>query len=210
MSALPASIDVIEEPRRAQVLLHPARLRLLEQLAEPGSAAGLARRLGLPRQRVNYHLRELEAQRLVEVVEEKRRGNCVERVYRRTGGAYAISSAALGSLGTTPEAIQDRFSAAYQIALASQAIRDLGMLQEGARAAGKRLPTFALETEVRFASPGERHAFAEELSAAVAALVAKYHDEDDPDGRVFRFHLGAYPRPHGSGDAAEDDGAAPA
>lgn len=196
-------VDVIDEPRRAQVLLHPARLELLEQLAEPGSAAGLARRLGLPRQRVNYHLRELEAQRLVEVVEESRRGNCVERVYRRTGGAYAISSAALGRLGSSPEDVQDRFSAAYQIALASRAIRDLGGLQEGARRAGKKLPTFALETEVRFASPETRHAFAEELSEAVAALVAKYHDDEAAGGRVFRFHVGAYPRPRADAETAE-------
>jgi len=189
-----ATVEVIEEPERAQALLHPARLRLLENLAEPSSAAGLARRLGLPRQRVNYHLRELEGQRLVELVEERRRGSCVERIYRRTGRAYVISTAALGRLGATPGEIQDRFSAGYQIALASQAVRDLGVLQAGAAAAGKKLPTFALETEVRFATAAQRHAFAEELTETVAALVRKYHDEAAPRGRTFRFYLGAHPR----------------
>lgn len=189
------AVDVIEDARRAQVLLHQTRLRLLEHLGEPGSAAALARKLDLPRQRVNYHLRELEGQRLIELVEEKRRGNATERIYRRTGSAYAISTAALGGLGASPAAIQDRFSSAYQIALASQAIRDLAVLQVSARAAGKKLPTFALAVEVRFASAAKRNEFAAELAADVADLVRKYHDEKAPKGRTFRFYLGAYPRP---------------
>lgn len=189
------AVDVIEEPRRAQVLLQEARLRLLENLAEPASAAALARRLDLPRQRINYHLRELLAHDLIELVEERRRGNVVERIYRRTAESYAISTAALGELGTSPKDIQDRFSSAYQIALASQAVRELATLRAGAKAAQKKLPTFALETEVRFASAAARSAFADELAAAIADLVRKHHDEKTKGGRVFRFYLGAYPRP---------------
>ena len=49
--------------------------------------------------------------------------------------------------------------------------------------------------DVRFASPKERHAFADELAAAVAGLVRKYHVDDAEGGRDFRFYLGAYPRP---------------
>lgn len=193
--AVAVDVDVIQEPRRAQALLQEARLRLLTNLAEPASAAALARKLDLPRQRVNYHLRELEAQKLVELVEERRRGNVVERIYRRTARSYAISTAALGGLGTSPEDIQDRFSSAYQIALASRAIRELATLRAGAEAAQKKLPTFALEVEVRFASAAARSEFAEELAAAVADLVRKHHDEKAKGGRWFRFHLGAYPRP---------------
>ncbi len=189
---MPIAVDVIADPKRAQVMLHSARLELLENLGEPSSAAALARQLGLPRQRVNYHLRELEGQKLIELVEERRKGSCVERVYQATGQSYAISTAALGRLGTMPDDIQDRFSSAYQIALASLAVRDLGQLQSGAQAAGKKLPTFAMEVEVRFASADQRNEFAEELAATVADLVRKYHDET---GREFRFYLGAYPRP---------------
>ncbi len=189
------AVDVVEETERAQALLHPARLELLGELSEPGSAATLARRLGQPRQRINYHLRELEAQRLIEVVEERRKGSVLERTYRRTGQAYTISTAALGRLGTTPEEVQDRFSSAYQIALASRAVRELGALQAGARAAGKLLPTLALDVEVRFASAEARQAFAQELSESVAALVAKHHDERSAGGRTFRFYMGSYQRP---------------
>lgn len=189
------AVDVIEEPRRAQVLLHQVRIELLENLAEPASAAALARRLDLPRQRINYHLRELEGQKLIELVEEKRKGNVTERIYQRTGESYAISTAALGNLGSRPDDIQDRFSSAFQIALASQAIRELATLQTGAAAARQKLPTFALEVLVRFASAEKRNAFAEELAGHVADLVRKYHDEKTPGGRDFRFYLGAYPKP---------------
>ena len=190
-----SDVDVIVETSRARALLHENRIELLEKLDEPASAAALARRLNLPRQRVNYHLRELEAHKLIELVEEKRKGNVTERVYRRAGSSYAISSAALGDLGSDPDLLRDRFSSAYQIALASRAVRDLAQLRTGAKAARKRLPTFALEVDVRFASASRRNEFADELAVQVADLVRKYHDEKAPRGREFRFYLGSYPRP---------------
>ena len=78
MPATPA-LDVIRRPDSAAALLDPVRQQLLAQLAEPDSAAGLARRLRLPRQRINYHLRALERAGLLELVEERRKGNCIER-----------------------------------------------------------------------------------------------------------------------------------
>lgn len=189
------TVDVVEDTRRAQVLLQDVRLELLEHLAEPASAAALARRLGLPRQRLNYHLRELEAHRLIELVEEKKKGTVTERIYRRTADGYAISTAALKGLGATPARTPDRFSSAYQIALASRAIQELARLRAGAEAAAQPLPTFALEVDVRFASAERRNEFAEELAASVADLVRRYHDDTAPEGRPFRFYLGAYPRP---------------
>ncbi|MEM7205857.1 MAG: helix-turn-helix domain-containing protein [Planctomycetota bacterium] len=189
------AVDIVREPERAQVMLDRTRLKLLDQLLEPKSAAGLARQLELPRQRVNYHLRELEAQRLIELVEERRRGSVTERFYRRTGQAYALSPATLGTLAVRPEQLQDRFSAAFQVALASRTIRELAELQAGAAEAKKVLPTFAIETEVRFGSPAARAAFAEELTEALAALVERHHDEAAADGRRYRLQLGAYPKP---------------
>jgi DNA-binding transcriptional ArsR family regulator len=192
------SVEVLEDAGRARSLLSPPRRAILESLDQPASAAELARRLEQPRQRVNYHLRELEQQALVELVEERRRGSVVECTWKRSAGAFAISPTAIGSLGgleQESELLQDRFSSAFQIALASRALRDLARLRAGARAAKKKLPTFALETEVRFASAAARSAFAEELAATVATLVQRYHDEQAPRGRSFRFYLGAYPRP---------------
>lgn len=190
-----ADLLVLEEPERARALLDRTRLSILEHLSEPLSAAALARRLGEPRQRLNYHLRELEARGLIELVEERVRGNASERIYRRRGASYVISSIALGALATSPDKVRDRFSSAYQIAVASQAIADLARLRDGAEAAGKALATLSLEVDVRFADAAARNAFASELTDALARLVAKHHDDSAPGGRVFKLYIGAYPRP---------------
>ena len=186
-------IDVITGPDQAVVALQRTRRLLLAHLAEPDSAAGLARRLGLPRQRLNYHLRELEREGLVELVEERRKGNCVERIVRATARAFVISPDALGVLGATPEEAADRFSSTYLVSAAARAMRDVAALQAGATRAGKRLSTFTLETDVRFATAEARAQFAEELANAVAALAARYHDDRNPRGRRFRVLAAIHP-----------------
>ena len=65
-------------------------------------------------------------------------------------------------------------------------------------AAGKKLPTFTLEVDVRFADPDARARFTEELAQAVADLVRRYHDAGAPSGRSFKLYLGAYPRRAGT------------
>jgi len=191
MSALP--IEVVQGPERAAALLDPIRLRILEGLAEPDSAAGVARRLGLPRQRVNYHLHELEKHELVRFVEERRKGNCVERIVRATARSYVVSPEALGTLGADPARVQDRFSLAYLVAVSARAINELAVLRERSERAGKKVATLTVDTEVRFANAAARQSFAEELTAAVTRLVAKYHDDKTTDGRAFRLVAGAYP-----------------
>jgi hypothetical protein len=196
MSAAPSSLPtlhVVRDPDKAAALLQPSRLAVLEHLKEPDSSTGVARKLGLPRQQVNYHLRELEKQGFIQFVEERRRGNCIERMVRATARSYLISPEALGKLGGTAEERRDRFSAAYLVAAAGRAIRDLAVLGVRAARAGKRLATLTLETEIRFRSAEERNAFAEELAAAVARLAARYHDEAAPGGRPFRLLAGCYP-----------------
>jgi len=194
-ASLAREVEVVDDAARAYSLLHPARLQLLTALSEPASPVELARRLGLPRQRVNYHLRELESHQLIERVDERRRGSIVERTYRRTGRSFAISSAALGPLGSDPADVQDRFSAAYQVALAARTVKELGQLENGARAADQRLASLALDGELRFATPDKRAAFAEDLTVAIADLVERYHDDRADGGRTFRLYVGAYPKP---------------
>ncbi|MGH9793243.1 MAG: ArsR/SmtB family transcription factor [Candidatus Acidiferrales bacterium] len=192
--AATANLDFIHDPSRAAVLLDPLRLRMVEQLqGEPDSASGLARRLKLPRQKLNYHLRELEKEGFVELVEERRKGNCIERVVRATARAYVIDPSIMGALGIDPAQFQDRFSSTYLVAVAAKTIRDVAALRQRAEKAGKRLATFTLQTEVRFATAADRAAFVEELTAHVARLAAKYHNEHAEGGRRFQFVLGAYP-----------------
>ena len=58
-------VEVIDDPAAAMMTLDPKRARLLAEMGEPVSAATLAARVGLPRQKVNYHLRALEKHGLV-------------------------------------------------------------------------------------------------------------------------------------------------
>ncbi len=196
-------LAVVRDSARAASLMDPMRVSLLERLAEPGSSSSLARELALPRQRVNYHLRELEKAGFVELVEERRKGNCVERLVQATARSYLISPEVLGSLGRPPSEQQDRFSAGYLIATAGRMLRELSEHVAGAAAARRRVATLTLESEIRFASAENRTAFAEELSTAVARIAAKYHDAKAPGGRTFRLMVGAYPaarKPHASNE----------
>jgi DNA-binding transcriptional ArsR family regulator len=192
-------IAVIEDPAAAEVSLDPVRARLLAELAEPMSATTLAARVRLPRQKVNYHLRALERHRLVELVEERRKGNCVERVLRATARSYVISPAALGSAQPDPGRAADRLSAQWLLALAARLVRDVGALltreSRGPDRAGepKRIATFALDTEVRFASARDRAEFTAKLANTFAALVAEYHDETADDGRPHRVLIALHP-----------------
>ncbi|HEY3164126.1 MAG TPA: helix-turn-helix domain-containing protein [Candidatus Limnocylindrales bacterium] len=186
-------ITVIESPAAAEASLDPIRSRLLAELATPGSASTLAVKIGLPRQQLNYHLRTLERHGLVELVEERRKGNMTERLLQATAASYVISPVALAAVQPDPERAPDRLSAFWLLALAARLVRDVGALLVGARKAGKRVATFALDGEIRFASVADRAAFAEELSHSVAALVAKYHDDAVAGGRTHRIVVAIHP-----------------
>jgi predicted ArsR family transcriptional regulator len=81
-------IQVIEDPAAATVALEPMRSRLLSELVVPASAATLATRVGLARQKVNYHLHALEAHGLVR--RKSGRPSPPDRVFR--AGSYRLSS----------------------------------------------------------------------------------------------------------------------
>src|SRR5215204_3828699 len=149
-------VAVIDDPAAAEVSLDPIRARLLAELAEPRSATMLAARVGLPRQKVNYHLHALERHGLVELVEERRKGNVNERLMRATAAAYVISPTALAAVAPDPDRSPDRLSARWLLALAARLVRDIGDLISGADRAGKRLATLGLDGTNRLASVAER------------------------------------------------------
>lgn len=188
-------LEVIDSPAAAMVALGPVRRRLLAELAEPASAATLAGRVGLSRQKVNYHLRTLEAHGLVRVVEERRWGGLTERVLAATAASYVVSPGAMGQAAIDPGRTSDRLSARYLVALAARIVREVADLERRADEKEKRLATLALDTEIRFRSAAERAAFTEELTTAVTALVSRYHDASAPDGRSHRLLIAAHPLP---------------
>jgi predicted transcriptional regulator len=188
-----STVRVVQDPSHAALLASPMRRRILESLAEPGSASTVARSLKVARQLVAYHLRRLEADGFVKLVREEQRRGCVERIVRRTTQYLVVSQDVLGAQAIDLHKIKDKFSSGYLIALASRMAQEVGEAQAAAERAGRPIATLSTEVEVRLRSPQEREAFANELLDAIARLVDKYHDADCQDGRTFRLVVGAHP-----------------
>ena len=146
-------VTVIEDPAAAEASLDPIRGRLLAELAVPGSASTLAARVGLTRQKCNYHLRALERHGLVELVEERRKGNCTERVFQATAASYVISPTALSAVAPDPSREPDQRSARWLLAVAGRLVREVGELITAASGAGKPLATLGIDSEVRSRPP---------------------------------------------------------
>jgi DNA-binding transcriptional ArsR family regulator len=186
-------IQVIEDPAAATVALEPMRSRLLSELSAPASAATLAERVGMARQKVNYHLNALEAHGLIKLAEERKWGGLTERLLVASAAAYVVSPSAMGLAAADPSRDMDKLSASYLIALGARVVREVGDLVRRATDSGKRFATLAVDAEVRFRSASERAAFSNELTDAVTRLVSKYHDASAPGGRMHRLVIVAHP-----------------
>ena len=202
-------VEVIEDPAAAAAALEPVRSRLLSELSEPASAASLAARLGIARQKVNYHLRSLEAHRLVRVVGKRQWGGLTERLLVASASSYMVSPKALGPAAADPGRQADALSASYVVALAARVVREVGTLLRRSTAVDKRLSTLAIDAEVRFRSPADRAAFSSELTEAVTKLVARYHDQTAPGGRAHRLVVVAHPLLHEPRETHTEESACP-
>lgn len=198
-------VEVIASPEAAVVALEPIRSRLLAEMVEPASAATLAARLGIARQKINYHVRALEAHHLVREAEIRHWGGLKERLLVASAGSYIVSPGALGPAAADPGRSANQLSASYLIALAGRVVREVGDLLRRSRAAGKQLATLSIDTEIRFASAAERAAFTRDLTEAVTALAARYHDLSAPNGRDHRLMVMAYPVPQQTPQQQEEE-----
>lgn len=186
----PRPSALLDDQDAAHLALAPIRRRILAALAEPGSAAGLAERLEMPRQKVGYHLRALEAAGLVQPAGERRKRGFTEKLFV-AAGAYVLDPALLQA-PPDPDAIQaqDRHASDHLIAAASTMVRDVARMRDAAAAEGSRLLTLTVEADMSFATPADFDAFSAQAADAVAALARKYAA---PSGRRFRLTLAAHP-----------------
>ncbi|QOY90557.1 ArsR/SmtB family transcription factor [Paludibaculum fermentans] len=188
-------VAVIDDPAAAAVALGPVRSRLLAELAEPASAATLAHRMGIARQKINYHLHALEAHNLIEVADKRQWGGLTERRMVATAASYVVSPAAMGPVAADPAKSADRLSASYLIALAARAIREVSNLLRRSQEVDKRLASLSVDTEIHFKSASDRADFTRELTTFVAGLAARYHDPVSPGARPHRVLILAHPLP---------------
>ena len=202
----PAACDtdfgiVRETAQAATLLYHPLRLKILAALLQPDSATGVARRMKLPRQTVNYHVRELARARFLVRAGRRQRRRLYEQCYVATARGYVLSPELLGKLAADPAQAADTLSAKYLLSLASKLQVELARSVELAPAAGKRIATLSFNTELRFDSPEQRTTFTEELQRAIVDVVHRHSspfslpDGSAAEGRPFRLIVGCYPMP---------------
>lgn len=184
-------LECVSEPRRAGVLLSSLRLRLLGLAREPASATELAGRLRLPRQRVNYHVRQLFGAGFLRRAGRRRKRNMIEQRYVASARAYVLTPDLMGPVAAGT--VEDRLSGAHLIALAARAQVETARALREASAQGKRLSTLSIESSFRFESAEQRQGFTRALQEAVAAVVSRHTSA--ATGRPYRLVLGCYPVP---------------
>jgi DNA-binding transcriptional ArsR family regulator len=195
---------LLAEPEKLRGALAPLRRALLSRLRTPASATELARELEVSRQKINYHLRRLEEAGLIELVEERQRRGCVERIMRARADAYVIDPSLMSDRSVPDGDVRegDRHAAEHLVAVASDTVREVTRMQAAADSARLRLLTFTLETEVRLAAPADLHGFTEALARAIASVVS---DFDRPGGRAYRVLGAGHPAQRVSTSKGDND-----
>jgi DNA-binding transcriptional ArsR family regulator len=207
MTLQPHVMEPVDEPARAELLLHPLRQRILTEARQASTAAEIARRLKLPAQKVNYHVRTLVEAGFLIPAGEGRKRNLVEKRYRASARSYLLTPKVLGSVSpddveapTEADRNADRFSATHLMGLTALLQTELSVWLDSVDAEVERVPTLSLDAEVGFASAEDRAAFAEALGDAIGEVIRKHTTPARAEGGSGRGHpyrlvLGCYPIP---------------
>jgi DNA-binding transcriptional ArsR family regulator len=185
---------VVESPEQAMALLNPLRAEILSRLAEPASAAEVARGINEIPQRVNYHLKALEKVGLVRRVGSRQVRNLVEVLYLAIARTYILSEG-LNWPGQTVQQMKDQGSLSHLVHTAERIKRDALLLMERSDQQ-EEIPSATLDTRIQLASAEQRGAFVEEYVQLVNQLVEKYQTTTDGQ-ETYQVILAVYPKEGG-------------
>ena len=185
-----SSVFTVGDPETLQALSHPTRVAILEALRAPSSAAGVARAIGQPRQRVNYHLKELEQAGLVERTGEERTGNFVSSLYRSVARSFVVSPKVAWSDPRRVDALRRQHSLETLVELGELLQRDAADLLDRAAFDGEEIASASVSADVRFACEDDRAGFMTEYLRTVRELLEKYGAKK---GEAYRAMLAVYP-----------------
>ncbi len=194
-------LESIRDEGRAAQLLNPLRSRILDLAREPMSSTELAAHLDIPRQKANYHVRELARAKLLRPAGQRRKRNMIERRWVTTARSYVISPELLGPLAADVGQLRDRFSASFLLALAQRLAAEVSRAAAHAAEEDRRLSTMSIHAALRFERLEQREAFAVDLEEAVAAVIARHSspftaaDGTEGPGRPYRLVVGCHPIP---------------
>ena len=180
---------VVSDTRTMALLADPLKAEVLREMDRPQTTADLALAMGIPRQKLGYHVRQLEDAGLLKSVGESRRGNCVARKLQAVAQHIIV-------IQTDPNGpiLQDRFSGSWLVGRCARAIREVGVLSADAGKDGKKLSMLILESEIAFDNQQEQQAFAQELNELITALADRYGSTSSGATR-FRLLTVSYPKP---------------
>ena len=186
---------VIDDPAAAMAALDPVRANILAILAEPGSSTTVAAALGLPRQQVNYHLRTLERHNLVRMVEERPKRGLTERVMLATARAYVVVAVDPRRERSRSSPDRPALDPIPSSPLPLEWLAKSPIWPDGLTRPANRWPRWRSTVRSDSRRPPTEPRSPPELTAAVTALAAKYHDEHANRGRWHRVVVAAHPIP---------------
>jgi len=174
---------LIDTTDQLVAITHPTRLRILDELRTPGTAAGAARSLGEPRQLINHHVRALAKVGLLRSAGERRNGNFVEQLYESTAGTFILSPRITWGEGERVRTLAEQLSLRHLVEFGERLQRDAITLLDRAAFDGDEIPSATVEATVRFADAAARSAFLDEYLHVTAELVEK-HAANDGDAYI--------------------------
>jgi len=185
-----AGTAIVETSEQLAAVTHPTRLRILDVLRNADSAAGVARVLGEPRQRINHHVRELARVGLLVEAGERRKGNFVEQLYESAARTFVVSPRLTWGDDARQRAIADQVSLQHLVEVGERLQRNAAELLDRAAFDGEEIPTVTVEATLHFTDAEARAAFLDEYLAVTARLIEKHAT---PDGEAFTVALIAHP-----------------
>jgi DNA-binding transcriptional ArsR family regulator len=172
--------QTLKSSEQLLAIAHPTRRRVLDALRSPDSAAGVARTLGEPRQRINHHVKELEKAGLIAAAGERRNGNFVEQLFESVAGTFIISPRLAWGDGERVRAMADQLSLQHLVEFGERLQRDAAALLDRAAFDGEQIPSAAVEATVHFVDAGTRAAFLDEYLTLTASLIERYATTTGP------------------------------
>ncbi|MGI9602281.1 MAG: helix-turn-helix domain-containing protein [Acidimicrobiales bacterium] len=176
---------LLDDREELAAIAHPLRLQILDGLREPDSAAGVARRLGEPRQRINHHVKELARVGLLLPAGERRRGNFTEQLYEAVAGSFVVSPRLMWADERRRQALAQEISLEHLVQFGERLQRRATELLDGVAFDGDSVASATVETSVRFGDAAARAAFLDEYLRLVADLVERHATTEGPG-----YHLG--------------------
>jgi len=183
-------VHTVRDGAELKALSHPARVEVLERLREPASAAEVARQLGQPRQRINYHLKALDDAGLVEKVGTRKQSNFVETLYRAKASAFVIAPDVAWSDPRRMEALRRDQSLEALVEIGARLQCDAVALLDVVAFDDRIIASAAVAAETHFATAADRAAFLRAYLESTRALVDRYGGKR---GERYRVVLAVHP-----------------